>query len=698
MGIKISVDGASINKPGAYSSLKTSPLTGFPLTANGIVAVIGPSDGGAPGLAGPFTGANIQRAKQVYKSGPIADSLDLLVNPSNDERIVNGASTIYIYKVNNSTRSEVTLSSWGKLVSTLYGISANQVNAKIETAQVELKPSLSFTYVAPVADVSIKVRVNGSVLTSNVSILSTDTASLAASKIDGIDGISAINNDGIITVTVNIDTPNGVGSTLEIVDGVGTNELTTIGIPANKIGSVISSAAEKKILYTIKHPDYTDEISDNLGGTIAMEIGYEGTTAEMTITNTNITTNVVGGIGTGLNINFSEYNNLKEVVDYINTQPGYSCTTNFLGALTSKATILDKVTSVGICSTASGLKPGKIKIDSYSLSNYINVNSQLVTCEETSKAGLPVDISITYLAGGTLGTATNSSFQAGFDKLKLNRINHVIPLIAKDGSEEGYGTYDWDTVSSQLLTHIKWGWSTVGKSERQGFIGKSGNKDNIIQAIKSINSGFISLFSQTVKRVNSLGNLVFLPEWSSACIVAGLKAGSDIGEPPTYKYINALGINQDNSWSPKTDYAELIDAGLTFFEEVDSGGYRVVVGNTTYGKDANFVWNRISVVEAGGYIAYDLRKTLEDKFTGVKAGARRATGSRSGIENFIKARMTDYLNADIIVADDSAALGYKNLSVIVSGNQAIINVTVYPVQGIDFILPSIYLDNAIQTA
>ena len=60
--------------------------------------------------------------------------------------------------------------------------------------------------------------------------------------------------------------------------------------------------------------------------------------------------------------------------------------------------------------------------------------------------------------------------------------------------------------------------------------------------------------------------------------------------------------------------------------------------------------------------------------------------------------MDEYLEADIIVASDNAELGYYNLSVVLDGNTAIINVTIFPVQGIDFILPTIYLENAVQTA
>jgi hypothetical protein len=151
----------------------------------------------------------------------------------------------------------------------------------------------------------------------------------------------------------------------------------------------------------------------------------------------------------------------------------------------------------------------------------------------------------------------------------------------------------------------------------------------------------------------------------------------------------------DGSWNPKKDYAEMIDAGVTILEPVDSGGFRVVLGNTTYGIDPNFVWNRESVVQAAGYVAYDLRFNLEVTYTGTKA----RTGAAEAIANFIKARMSAYLDADIIVGDDlNDGLGYKNLSVKVEGNTAIISVSITPVQGIDFILPTIYLADIRQSA
>jgi hypothetical protein len=139
----------------------------------------------------------------------------------------------------------------------------------------------------------------------------------------------------------------------------------------------------------------------------------------------------------------------------------------------------------------------------------------------------------------------------------------------------------------------------------------------------------------------------------------------------------------------------MIDAGVTIIETLDNGSNRIVVGNTTYGKDPSFVWNRESVVQAAGFVAYDLRFNLDLAFTGSKA----RTGTAEALANFIKARMSTYLEADIIVGDDlNDGLGFKSLSVSIQGNTAIINVSVTPVQGIDFILPTIYLADIRQSA
>jgi hypothetical protein len=175
-----------------------------------------------------------------------------------------------------------------------------------------------------------------------------------------------------------------------------------------------------------------------------------------------------------------------------------------------------------------------------------------------------------------------------------------------------------------------------------------------------------------------------------------MRAGAEVGEPLTSKTINVNDVRvTDGSWQPRKDYAEMIEAGCTIVEPLDTGGFRCTLGNTTYVTDGSFVWNRESVVQAAGYVAYDLRFNLDLQFTGTKA----RTGTAEAIANFVKNRMSLYLDADIIVGDDdNEGIGYKNLSVVVQGNTALINVSITPVQGIDFILPTIYLADIRQSA
>jgi hypothetical protein len=295
-----------------------------------------------------------------------------------------------------------------------------------------------------------------------------------------------------------------------------------------------------------------------------------------------------------------------------------------------------------------------------------------------------------FFTGASDGLSANSDFANGFEAFKEEKIGDVVPLISKDT-----GALTIDSINALALSHAAWGWSTVGKSERAAFVSKLGTKDAFKAACRTLNSGYVSCFGQQVRVLNKFSELIWLDPWALACIAAGLRAGAEVGEPLTFKIINVNDVRTDGSWNPRKDYAEMIEAGCTIAEPLDSGGFRIVLGNTTYGVDPSFVWNRESVVQAAGYVAYDLRFNLELQFTGTKA----KTGTAEAMANFIKARMSSYLDADIIVGDDlNKGLGFKNLRVSVEGNTAVVNVSVTPVQGIDFILPTIYLSDIRQSA
>jgi hypothetical protein len=274
-------------------------------------------------------------------------------------------------------------------------------------------------------------------------------------------------------------------------------------------------------------------------------------------------------------------------------------------------------------------------------------------------------------------------------------------LISRDASEllaEGLtdvnSTFTVDAVNLQASTHCFIASNTKNRSERNCYVSKKSDFATSQEAARDLNDARTSMLFQDVEVLNAQGNLETLDPWAASCIVGGIQAGTEVGEPTTFKGIRVNGIDHED-YNSKTQVDTAIVAGLTPLEERDTGGFRVVVGNTTYGVDANFVFNRVSVLEAADFVAFNLRQQLEAIYTGTKA----ATGTAEAILNTVVSIMTSFLNANIIVGDDTnEGLGFKNLTVKLEGNTAIIDITVTPVQGIDFILARITLDDIRQSA
>jgi hypothetical protein len=249
-------------------------------------------------------------------------------------------------------------------------------------------------------------------------------------------------------------------------------------------------------------------------------------------------------------------------------------------------------------------------------------------------------------------------------------------------------------VNLQALTHCITASNTKNRSERNCYVSKKSTFAIAQSSAQALNHERASFAFQDAQVLGADGNLKWIDPWSVACMVAGIQAGTEVGTPATFKFINANAIRHQN-YNSKTQVDLAIDAGLLAMEESDNGGFRVVVHNTTYGIDANFVWNRVSVIEAADYVAYNLRQQLEAIFVGNKA----ATGTAQAIKNTIISIMDSFLRANIIVGDDTNdGLGFKNLLVTLNGNTAIVDITITPVQGVDFILNRITLDNIRQSA
>lgn len=463
-----------------------------------------------------------------------------------------------------------------------------------------------------------------------------------------------------------------------------------------KVDAGVAPAAR---VITIQKGTQKEVLSENPNATI-LTIQYTGTgtAATLTIQAGILAVTVVTTTADSISIPLAG-KTVQQLVDVIAGSTGYTASTTLQNAASKSALDLDPIsTPLAIKASAKDLKAQQKE-----LLDIINSESQLISAVRVSDVEGTIATLATkkFLAGASKGASANSDFQAAFDALLASRVNTVVPLISldaadliDDGLTDPSSSFTVDAVNLQALTHCILASNTKNRSERNCYVSKKDSFANAQAAALSLNHERASMLFQDVEVLDSNGNLVFMDPWAASCILAGIQSGTPIGTPATFKQINAAGVDHAD-YNQKTQVDLAIANGLIPLENVDSGGIRVVVQNSTYSTDANFVFNRPSVLAAADNVAYNLRANLEAIFVGEKA----RTGSAEAIKNAVIAVMSTFLSNEIIVGDDTNnGLGWKDLLVTINGNVANVQITITPVQGIDFILNRITLDNIRQSA
>jgi len=599
MAINTSFAGANILKPGAYSQTVVNLSGGFPLAATGVVAIVGESEGGAPGSEDgvqTFTSEDIASLIAKYKSGPIVDAARILIAPARDARVVNGASQIRVYKVNASTQASQVVPNAApddlfNITSANWGSDENLISVKIDAGVVSASARI----------ITVQKGTQKEIL------------------------------------------PENAYSAMLVIQYTGSAAASALTIQGNT--------------FVVSNTGAVDDLSIPLAG-----------------------------------------KTLQQLVDLISSNSAYTCTTTFKLASSKAAADLDPI------STSTDIKTAAVTLRAQQkeLLDIINGQSSLITASRVADVeGTIASQSKKFLTGGAKGASTNTNFQEAFDALLAARCNIVVPLISQDASDlltigetDPASTFTVDAVNLQAVTHCITASNTKNRSERNCYVSVKRAFADSQDASLDLNSERASMLFQDVEVLGADGNLSFKDPWAASCIVAGIQAGTPVGTPATFKLINANGIDHED-YNSKTQVDLAIQNGLLPLEQVDSGGFRIVVQNSTYSKDANFVYNRPSVLAAADTVAFNLRAQLEAIFVGEKA----KTGSAEAIKNLVVSIMSTFLSQELIVGDDTnKQLGWKDLTVTITGNTANVDITITPVQGIDFILNRITLDNIRQSA
>lgn len=484
------------------------------------------------------------------------------------------------------------------------------------------------------------------------------------------------------------DVVDGVGKTLEIAQldsGTDLLERTAYALSTTPVSWIsktgapvlISATAEQQVKLTVSRQ--VDSVTEELiaGGDVALGICYTGTTATMTLTDTTLTTSVVGGAGANLSITLADFATIADLAAFISTQAGYSASVinNSLGQLAPSA--LDNVSAMGIATTF-GAKTGRVKTDAFKFFQKISTESVLVQLENTSGtvvaagAGLPAVAAAGFLAGGAKGSTLAADVVAAVDALEKVSCNFVVPLMSRDatadiadGLTESGSTYTISAINAYVKTHVNKMSTLKRRKNRQAFLSHKGTFAAARAAALDLVAYRCSVAFQDVKLVGGDGTIRQFQPWMTAALAAGMQAAG-FYRAIVAKVPNVSGVLQaarDFDDRSTTDVENALLSGLLVLARQATGGVAWVSDQTTYSKDSNFVYNSVQAVYAADVVALSVAQRMEKAFMGMSVADVSAALAKS----YLDAVMSDIMRLKLIAPSTDAPKGFKNAAITISG-------------------------------
>lgn len=721
MSLRLVTPFINTNIPGAYPNVtvQSQPVA---LGASGIVVIFGEATGGpsyeqATLANNSFAPDQLDLVTQTYLGGPIVDAMTALSAPSNDPAITGSANLIYIAKTNTGTHaSSALVSSYGTISDPNYGTPGNLYNYQVLAVDAEVTPTVTGTAVpafgAPLNGASFTIRLEGgtaAVVTlssnpsshANITTLVTELNTLLPA---GITATAAVTPTNALTLAINTDAAawgKGWGKSFELVDST-PGDLASLGL----VPGLSVSSQEPVVEVNIIRPDINVNQTVEASASIALQVGYQGTTATLTNTGTLLTTTVTGGSGANLSIEIAQYTTIANLAAFINSQTGYTavCPPN-AQQLAPKA--LDQVTAIGICSTGAGLTPGRIKDSAANFQAAMATSVLIFTPGTAGVAGLPAPMAMqVYLTGGTLGATLAADIINVLAQLGSINCNIIVPLFSQDATEdisEGNtdpgSTYMIAAINAATKSHCLEYSTPALKKNRICILSytddTSNTYNNAKAAAQSLGNYRCSLTMQEITQVNSQGTIETFQPWYASCLAAGMQAGG------FYKAIVNKAANVVSYTDPAGflstepgNVEDALSAGLLFLSQDTSRAGYWVSDQTTYGFDTNFVYNSIQAVYASDLIALDLAQSFFTQFVGQSLADVTASSGLS----FLTQKMDGYLKLKLIGSSSDAPLGFKNAKVTINAPEMDVSVEIKLATAIYFIPININVSQIQQTS
>jgi len=692
------------NIPGAYPNVtvKSNPVG---LGASGNIVIIGEADGGDSYQNvvlknNSFTPDQLDRVTQQYISGQIVDAFRALSAPSSDADISGSANRIYIVKTNSSSKaSAIVDTDYGILKDQNFGKDGNKYKYQITSTAAEAAPEVSgdtiAAFGAALDGTTFQIRLNGGASTTvtlsnvaadhnNIANLIIELNTLLPSGITASAGTAA----NSLKFTMDVDAAayrKGWGKSFELFDST-PGDLAALGLDAG----LTVSAQEPSVEVAISRPDIGLSETLDISADIALFVGYQGTTATMTINaaRTLLTTTVTGGSGANLSIDLTQYRTVADLATFIAAQTGYSAEAS-AAAQQLPPSALDAVSAIGICATAASTRPGRVKQANY---NFMKVlaTSRALSFTTTANAGLPAPMTNpAFLSGGARGATLAADIVNALNQLAGIQVNIVVPLFSRDaagdiadGLTDSGSTYTIAAVNAATKSHcIQYSTPKLKKNRIAVLSYWNDSYTAAKQTAQGLASYRVSLAIQKVSQVDAEGNIQeFLP-WYTACVAAGMQAGG-FYKSITNKFANVISFVDPSGFDAGSpgDVEDALDAGLLFLTQ-DTAGNRWVSDQTTYGFDTNFVYNSLQATYCSDILALDLADAFQKAFVGKSLADVDAATAKA----FLAQKMDGYKKIKLIAASDDAPLGYKNDKISISGPEMDVSVEIKLATAIYFI-------------
>lgn len=492
------------------------------------------------------------------------------------------------------------------------------------------------------------------------------------------------------------------------------------GLGGNDYSIIVAAgdSGEQRTVSVSQLAGTTESLGENAAkGMISVQYTGNGTAATLSITGLTRAAQVLATALTGQSdgsVNLSiplAGKTMKQLVDTINQNAGYTASMVTASYSANSATELDPQSAINIL-TAKTLK--RIQAEIIDL---INTSARVLATEPSQPLGGVPALVTKQLTGGAKGASTNSNFSTGFSNSLANDYNVLLPAVSRDASEDiadsilGFtdasSTYTIAAVMAAASSHLTLRGSTKNRKEAQGMGGiRKSTKSAAFSAINTVADYNMQVGMQDVVFSDSQGDLRVGHPHVFAAMCAGIRLGTEVGEPLTHKFLNALQVGhmidpttllEAGDFNTALDADDAIDNGVLYAEK-SGNGYRIVVDNTTYGQDDSFVFNRGSVIEASYFVFKTLRDTADSIFIGKKVSNGLASSIKNAIRN--KLRELNAPDVQIITASDDAPEGFREdtFVVTVDGNTARVQVEFKPVQGLDFVFFDFTLGDIHQSA